>query len=87
MQFDRDSLEKILSMDDESFAILAKTIAQAAGANKAKTEAMLNNPRLLKSRLAKITPDEARALIESAGKEKSEEIMNMLRSQGIDFGK
>lgn len=87
MQLERSSLDKILSMDDESFADLARTIAEAAGASKIKTEAMLSNPQLLKQRLSQITPQEAQQLVDSVGKEKSEEIMNMLRAQGMDFGK
>ena len=87
MNFDRNSLDKILSMDDESFKTLTRAIAEAAGANKSKTEAMLNNSDMIKKRLARMTPDEAKQLVDSAGKEKSEEIMNMLRSQGIDVGK
>ncbi len=86
MQFDRDSLEKIMSMDDESFKQLAKIIAEAAGASKSKTDMLLNNPDLLKRKLARITPEEAQALIDSAGKEKSQEIMDMLRRQGMNFG-
>lgn len=86
MQLDRDSLEKIMSMDDESFKSLAKIIAEAAGASKSKTEMLINNPDLLKRKLARITPEEAQALINSAGKEKSQEIMEMLRRQGMNFG-
>ena len=87
MQFDRRQLDKILSMDDESFKDLAKTIAEAAGASKAKTDAMLNNPDVLKRRLSRMDEDEAMRIIDSAGREKSEEIMNMLRERGVDFGK
>lgn len=87
MNFDRSSLDRILSMDDESFKSLTRAIAEAAGANKTKTEAMLNNPDFIKKRLAQMSPEEARHIVDSAGKEKSEEIMNMLRSQGIDLGK
>ena len=86
MQLDRNSLEKIMSMDDESFVRLARIIAEAAGANKMKTEIMLNNPDMLKRKLANITPDEAKALMDVAGKEKSREIMEMLRGQGVNFG-
>ena len=87
MQFDRKTLEKILSMDDKSFSELTRAIAEAAGASKAKTEMMLSNPELLKRRLAKISPDEAKQLIDAAGKEKSEEIMKMLRERGVDLGR
>lgn len=87
MNFDRRQLDKLLSMDDESFVALARSIAEAAGANKMKTEVMLSNPEMLKRRLAKITPDEARQLVDAAGEEKSEEIMQMLRERGVDLGR
>lgn len=86
MQFDRRQMDKLLSMDDESFKELARTIADAAGANKFKTEAMLNNPELLKSRISQLSEQEAQSLIDAAGREKSEEIMNMLRKRGVDLG-
>lgn len=86
MNFDRRQLDKILSMDDESFVTLARSIAEAAGANKMKTEVMLANPDVLKRRIASLTPEEARQLVDSAGKEKSEEIMQMLRERGVDIG-
>ena len=86
MNFDRTQLEKLLSMDDENFAALARTIAEAAGANKMKTEALLANPEVLKRRIARMTPEEAKALVDSAGKEKGEEIIGMLRERGVDLG-
>lgn len=87
MELDRRQLDKILSMDDESFSALARTIAEAAGANKMKTEAMLSNPDILKRKLSQISQEEARQLIDAAGKEKSEEILNMLRERGVDLGR
>ena len=87
MELDRRQLDRILSMDDESFALLARTIAEAAGANKMKTEMLLSNPELLKRRISGLTAEEARALIDSAGKEKSEEIMQMLKNRGVDLGR
>lgn len=86
MQFDRTQLERLLSLDDESFRALTKTIAEAAGASKAKTEAMLNNPDIVKKRLSSISETEARELLNSAGREKSEEILRMLRERGVDVG-
>ncbi|MBQ3229869.1 MAG: hypothetical protein IJO64_02560 [Clostridia bacterium] len=87
MELDRRSLEKLLSLDNNSFAELAKTIAEAAGADKAKAEALANNPELLKRRLSRVTPEEAQQLIDSAGREKSEQITKMLRERGIDIGR
>jgi hypothetical protein len=85
MELDRRQLDRILSMDDESFALLARTIAEAAGANKMKTEMLLSNPELLKRRISGLTAEEARALIDSAGREKSEEILRLLRERGVDI--
>ena len=87
MELDRRQLDRILSMDDESFALLARTIAEAAGANKMKTEMLLSNPELLKRRISGLTAEEARALIDSAGREKSEEILHLLRERGVDIGR
>ncbi len=86
MQFDRASIERLLSLDDQSFKNLTKTIADAVGASKAKTEAMLSNPELLKRRIANMSEDEANRLINAAGEEKSEEIYKMLRERGVNFG-
>ena len=87
MEIDRKQLEKILSMDNESFSSLARSIASAAGANKLKTEVMLANPDMLKRRIASITSEEAQQLIDAAGKEKSEEIIKMLKDRGVDIGR
>ena len=87
MEIDRKQLEKILSMDNESFYSLARSIASAAGANKLKTEVMLANPDMLKRRIASITSEEAQQLIDAAGKEKSEEIIKMLKDRGVDIGR
>lgn len=86
MEFDRKTLDKLLSLDDESFKSLARTIAEAAGASKAQTEMLVSNPELLKRRLSQVSPDEAKQLIDAAGREKSEEIMQMLRKRGVDLG-
>lgn len=87
MEIDRRQIEKILSMDNESFGELARSIAQAAGASKLKTELMLQNPEMLKKRIASITAEEAKQLVDAAGKDKSEEIMRMLKERGVDIGR
>ncbi len=86
MQFDRKELEKLLAMDDESFVTLAKSIADAAGADPAKTQAMLGDPEMLKRRISRINSREAQQLIDAAGKEKSEMILSMLKQRGVDLG-
>ena len=86
MEFNRKDLEKVLSLDDESFKDLTRIIAEAAGASKANTEMMLSNPELLKKRISGMNESEALSLIQSAGKDKSEAIMQMLRQRGVDLG-
>lgn len=86
MEFNRKDLEKVLSLDDESFKDLTRIIAEAAGASKAKAEMMLSNPELLKKRISGMNESEALSLIQSAGKDKSEAIMQMLRQRGVDLG-
>ena len=87
MEFDRRQLDKLLSLDNESFSALAKTIAEAAGASKSRAEALISNPDMLKKRLSQISPEEAKSLIDAAGKEKTEEIMNLLNERGVNFGR
>ncbi len=87
MDYDRKQLDRLLSMDDESFKLLAKSIADAAGASRMKTEMLLSNPEALKSKLASLSDAEAQALARSIGQEKSDEIMRELRERGVDFGR
>lgn len=86
MQFDPTQRDKFMSLDDESFKTLARTIAEATGASKAKTEMMLANTDMLKKRIATMSKEEAEALINSARPEKSEEILKILRQRGVDLG-
>jgi hypothetical protein len=73
-------------LDDETSTALTRIIAEVAGATKAKSEMMLSNPELLKKRISGMNESEALSLIQSAGKDKSEAIMQMLRQRGVDLG-
>ena len=86
MQFDRKELEKLLALDDESFKSLARSIAAAAGASPQKTEEFLQDPHALKRRLSRISTQDAQQLVNAAGKEKSQEILDLLRQRGVDVG-
>ena len=87
MNIDKESIDRLLALDDASFRALARSIAEAAGVDKRRTEVFLNNSDVLKSRLAKLTPQEAEILLESAGREKSVEIARILRERGVDIGR
>lgn len=87
MNFDRKQLEKILSLDNESFVSIAKSIAEAAGASRLQTEAMLANPDVIKQRIAQMSEADANRILQAAGREKSEEILSVLRERGVDVGR
>ena len=87
MQFEKSQLDKLLSMNNKEFQDLARMIADAAGADKAKADFLIQNPELLKKRLASISPEDAQKLVSAAGEEKSLEIMEMLNKRGVDRGR
>lgn len=86
MKIDRRSIDRLASLDDESFKSLAMSIASAAGADTRKAQALLSDTALIKRRLASMTPEDAEKLISGAGEEKSEEILRVLRERGVDIG-
>lgn len=87
MNIDKSSIDRVLALDDASFARLAEEIAKAAGADRRKTELMLGNLDRVRGMLSQLTPQEAQQLINSAGAEKSAEIARVLRERGVDVGR
>lgn len=87
MTVDRNSIDRVLSLDDKSFYELASGIADAAGADASKKKLILGNIDVLRARLAQMTPRDAEQLIAAAGEEKSEEIAKLLRERGVDIGR
>ena len=78
MQFDPALLQRL---SDRQLADLVSQIASAAGAERSKTEALLGNLDALRSGLGALTPEQAKQLLDRAGKEKSSEIYEILRKQ------
>ncbi len=79
MNLDRASLARLLSLDDKSFAELIKKIALAAGADSSKTTELVKNIDFLRGTLARMSPEEAEKMLTSAGRDKSEEILKIIR--------
>ena len=79
MDFDSSTLKRLLELDDESFKNIIRQISVAAGADRSKTESMLSDVGGIKRTMAKMSPQEAERIINSAGKEKSEEILRILK--------
>lgn len=82
MEFDNNTLRNLLSLDDESFKNLIKQISAAAGADPNKTAAFMSDVPAIKNMLANLSPKEAEKLLNAAGKEKSEEILRIIKGGG-----
>ncbi|MBR0231282.1 MAG: hypothetical protein IJQ53_03550 [Clostridia bacterium] len=86
MNVDRGSIDRILALDDETLRSLAQSIAQASGADGRRARKLANDVGFLREKLARLTPEDARRLVEAAGEEKSAEIARLLRERGVDIG-
>jgi len=79
MELDNNTLKKLLALDDESFRNIIRQISTAAGADKTRTEAFISDVSGIKRSLSKMSPKEAERILNIAGKEKSEEILRILK--------
>ena len=87
MNVDRRSIEKVLSLDDASFRELAKSIANAVGADDGRAAILTANLDLLRTRIAGMSPRDFEQLIEAAGEDRAEQIARALRERGVDIGR
>lgn len=83
MELDRKTLDRILSLDDRSLSELTEKIADAAGADAKKTEELLKNLDFVRNTLSEISVRDAEKLLNAAGKEKSEQILTILKNKGL----
>jgi hypothetical protein len=82
MEIDNNTLKNLLQLDDESFRNIIRQISAAAGADPRKTEAFMVDVSGIKKTLANMTPKDAEKLLNTAGKEKSEEILRIIKGGG-----
>lgn len=75
---DNESYERLKKLSDSDFRALILRIAEAAGADAQKTAAMIASSSSLKSTLASMSKEDAERFIESAGRERSEEIYRII---------
>ncbi|HAN21424.1 MAG: hypothetical protein A2Y15_09300 [Clostridiales bacterium GWF2_36_10] len=78
MQFDNDTLRRLVNLDDESFRNIIRQISAAAGADSAKTESFITDVRGIKQSLSRMSPEQAEKILNSAGKEKSDQILRII---------
>ncbi len=79
MQIDKTSLDRLLSLDDETLAKTIKMLAASTGINPRAAEAATKNLRLVRQSLSNATDADLKAASELIGKEKTETIL-----RGID---
>lgn len=87
MNIDRNSIDRILAMDDDSLKRLALEIADAAGADRRRAEKLTANLDRVRAMISGMTPQEIEKLTSSIDREKSREIAEALRARGIDVGR
>ena len=79
MDFDPGALSRL---NDRQLGDLVTQIASAVGADPRKTAAFLGNMDGLRESLKELTPQQAKALLDRAGAEKSREIYELIRKKG-----
>jgi len=81
MAFSENDMKKLLSLDDESFAKLIVSIAEATGGAEGakKAQKLASDVPSLKKLMSRLTPEEAEGLIAKAGKNKTTDIYNIIK--------
>ncbi len=75
MQLDKTSLDRLLSLDDETLAKTIKMLAAATGINPKTAEAAVRDLRLVRQSLSNATDADIKAATELLGKDRTESLM------------
>lgn len=81
MEMNRSDVSKILSMNDDKLKATIEEIAKAVGADDKKTKALTSDISSLKSKISRMDDNELNKILQSAGKENAEKIMNELNKK------
>lgn len=82
MNTDKNTLDKLRSLDDKELRALIYEISDALGADRRKAGALADDMGKLRGALESIGPQEAQKLMDMAGKEKAQEIYEILKRRG-----
>ena len=80
IRIDREFLDRINNLDDETLRSAVKSIAEAAGASKRQAERATANINRVKKRISGMTEDEIKKAVEAAGDEKAAEILDIIKN-------
>lgn len=78
---DKEMLNKITGLDDQTFKKLVGEIAAAAGADPMKTAMFLQDSGRLKEMLADMTPQEAQQLLNKVGRDRADSILKDIKNK------
>ena len=78
MQLDKTSLDRLLSLDDETLAKTIKMLSAATGINPKAAEAAVRDLRLVRQSLSNATDADLKAAAELLGKDRTESLMRGL---------
>ncbi len=81
MQLDKTSLDRLLSLDDETLAKTIKMLAAATGINPGAAEAATRNLRLVRQSLSNATDADLKAASELIGKDRTETILHTIEEE------
>lgn len=79
IQIDRDFLEQIKKLDDETLRSMVQSIAEAAGVSKRQAEHATANIERVKKRISNMSEAEIKKAVDAAGEEKAAEIIEIIK--------
>ena len=81
-KIDREFIEKLNSLDDETLRVAIKSLAQAAGVNEKQVAYAAQNIKSIKKRIAKMNEEDIEAMISRADREKADEVIDFIKKSG-----
>ncbi len=82
MPLTENEIRNLLSLDDKRFGQVISEICIAVGADPAKAKSFSQNPAGVKSLLSTMSADEINKLLDKAGRQKSNQVLDKLRGNG-----
>ena len=81
MPLTENEIKNILSLDDARLREVIMQIAAATGADMKKAAYIAGDPGAIRSKLQGMSADDINRLLDKAGREKSEQVLDSLRGQ------
>lgn len=81
MPLSENEIKNLLSLDNSRLKEIINEISDTVGGSRRKTDAITANLDELKKKLASMDPEEINRLINKAGKDRSEQILNNLKNR------